>query len=554
MKSAKKVTLFSLILLFTFSVGFVTRPLDDYFEISKNLDIFGKLYAELNANYVDETNPTDLMRTGIDAMLKKLDPYTNFISAGEIEDYRVLSTGQYSSIGAKIGKRQDRTLLLELYQNGPAAKAGLRVGDQLIRIDEEEIQQSPLSEVENLLRGENGANVKVTVLRDGSEAPLVIEVKRDELENAGKDVPYFRMVNEEIGYIQLVGFNQTAGKEVADAAKKLKEENPDLSGYILDLRGNPGGLLTEAVNVSNVFIPKDEKIVEMRGRTPDSKNTFRTRTKPIDIELPVAVLINSMSASASEIVSGSIQDLDRGVVVGQRSYGKGLVQNVRPLSYNTQLKITIAKYYTPSGRCIQAIDYSSRNDDGSVGRIADSLKNAFKTRNGRTVYDGGGVEPDILVAKPDYQAVTQALIDQGVLFDFVTQYAASHDSLEGPRSFIVDDALYNEFVTYVKSRDFGFETGTEKQMEALEAVMANEQYKDDLSKQYGELVAQLEAQKGQDVVKHRKEIATLIKKELVGRYYFEEGILEASFDDDPDIIAALEILGDSERYNKVLGN
>lgn len=553
MKSAKKITLFSLILLFIFSVGFVTRPLDDYFEISKNLDIFGKLYAELNANYVDETNPTDLMRTGIDAMLKKLDPYTNFISAGEIEDYRVLSTGQYSSIGAKIGKRQDRTLLLELYQNGPAAKAGLRVGDQLIRIDEEEIQQSPLSEVENLLRGENGANVKVTVLRDGSEAPLVIEVKRDELENAGKDVPYFRMVNDEIGYIQLVGFNQTAGKEVADAAKKLKEENPALSGYILDLRGNPGGLLTEAVNVSNVFIPKDEKIVEMRGRTPDSKNTFRTRTKPIDTELPVAVLINSMSASASEIVSGSIQDLDRGVVVGQRSYGKGLVQNVRPLSYNTQLKITIAKYYTPSGRCIQAIDYSSRNDDGSVGRIADSLKNAFKTRNGRTVYDGGGVEPDILVAKPDYQAVTQALIDQGVLFDFVTQYAASHDTLEAPRSFIVDDALYTEFVSYVNSRDFGFETGTEKQLEALEKVMANEQYKDDLSKQYGELVAQLEAQKEQDVVKHRKEIATLIKKELVGRYYFEEGILEASFDDDPDIIAALEILEDSERYNKVLG-
>lgn len=553
MKFAKKISLFSLILLFTFSVGFVTRPLDDYFEISKNLDIFGKLYAELNANYVDETNPTDLMRTGIDAMLKKLDPYTNFISAGEIEDYRVLSTGQYSSIGAKIGKRQDRTLLLELYQNGPAAQAGLRVGDQLIRIDEEEIQQSPLSEVENLLRGENGANVKVTVLRDGSEAPLVIEVKRDELENAGKDVPYFRMVNEEIGYIQLVGFNQTAGKEVADAAKQLKEENPSLSGYILDLRGNPGGLLTEAVNVSNVFIPKDEKIVEMRGRTPDSKNTFRTRTKPIDTELPVAVLINSMSASASEIVSGSIQDLDRGVVVGQRSYGKGLVQNVRPLSYNTQLKITIAKYYTPSGRCIQAIDYSSRNNDGSVGRIADSLKNAFKTRNGRTVYDGGGVEPDIPVAKPDYQAVTQALVDQGILFDFVTQYASSHDTLTSPRSFEVDDALYDEFVTYVKSRDFGFETGTEKQLEALEAVMATEQYKDDLSKQYGELVAQLEAQKGQDVVKHRKEIATLIKKELVGRYFFEEGILEASFDDDPDIIAALEILADSDRYDKVLG-
>lgn len=552
MKSYQKISIFSLILLFTFSVGFITSPLDDYFEISKNLDIFGKLYSELNANYVDETNPTDLMRTGIDAMLKQLDPYTNYISAGEIEDYRVLSTGQYSSVGVELEKRGDMLLFHELYKEGPAAKAGLRAGDELIRIDDEDVQNASVKEAKNLLLGEKGATVRLTVRRDGSEAPLVIEVVRGQLENADKNVPYFGMINEKIGYIQLTGFDHDAGEEVATAAKSLQEENPDLSGLILDLRGNPGGLLTEAVNVSNVFVPKDEKIVEMRGRTPESKNTFRTRRAPVDTKIPVAVLVNSMSASASEIVSGSIQDLDRGVVVGQRSYGKGLVQNVRPLSYNTQMKITIAKYYTPSGRCIQAIDYSNRNPDGSVGRIPADLITPFKTRNGRTVYDGGGVAPDIEVPKPEYQAVTEGLISQGLIFDFATHYTSLNESIEAPRKFVISEALYNDFVAFVKARGFGFETGTEKQMEQLSETMEKEQYSDALNQQYTQLMQKLEEQKGKDLIKHRAEITALLKKEIIGRYYFEEGVLEASFDDDPNILEAISVLNDTERYTRIL--
>lgn len=552
MKSYQKISIFSLILLFTFSVGFITSPLDDYFEISKNLDIFGKLYSELNANYVDETNPTDLMRTGIDAMLKQLDPYTNYISAGEIEDYRVLSTGQYSSVGVELEKRGDMLLFHELYKEGPAAKAGLRAGDELIRIDDEDVQNASVKEAKNLLLGEKGATVRLTVRRDGSEAPLVIEVVRGQLENADKNVPYFGMINEKIGYIQLTGFDHNAGEEVATAAQSLQEKNPNLSGFILDLRGNPGGLLTEAVHVSNVFVPKDEKIVEMRGRSPESKNTFRTRRAPVDTKIPVAVLVNSMSASASEIVSGSIQDLDRGVILGQRSYGKGLVQNVRPLSYNTQMKITIAKYYTPSGRCIQAIDYSNRNPDGSVGRIPTDLITPFKTRNGRTVYDGGGVAPDIEVPKPEYQAVTEGLISQGLIFDFATHYTSLNESIEAPRKFVISEALYNDFVAFVKARGFGFETGTEKQMEQLSETMEKEQYSDALSQQYTQLMQKLEEQKGKDLIKHREEISALLKKEIIGRYYFEEGVLEASFDDDPNILEAISVLNDTERYTRIL--
>ena len=552
MKSYKKISLFSLVLLFSFTVGFITSPLDDYFEISKNLDIFGKLYSELNANYVDETNPTELMRTGIDAMLKQLDPYTNYISAGEIEDYRVLSTGQYSNIGAELEKRGDLLLFKELAKEGPAAKAGLRAGDQLIRIDAEDVQKYDLRQVKNLLLGEKGAKVRVTVLRDGAEAPLLIEVVRDQLENADKNVPYFGMIDERIGYIQLTGFDHDAGTEVAAAAKSLQEKNPGLSGFILDLRGNPGGLLTEAVNVSNVFVPQGEKIVEMRGRSADSKNTFSTRRSPVDTKIPVAVLINSMSASASEIVSGSIQDLDRGIVVGQRSYGKGLVQNVRPLSYNTQLKITIAKYYTPSGRCIQAIDYSHRNPDGSVGRIPSDLITAFKTRNGRTVYDGGGVAPDIEVPKPEYQAATYAVIGQGLIFDFATHFTSLNESIAAPRSFQIDDALYSDFVAFVRKRGFGFETETEKEMAQLAGVMEKEHYRDALKQQYSQLMQKLEEQKGKDLTTHRQEISALLKKEIIGRYYFDQGVLEASFDDDPNILEAIGVLNDPARYSRIL--
>ncbi|MCB0844758.1 MAG: S41 family peptidase, partial [Bacteroidetes bacterium] len=398
MLKKRRFLVLSLVIMVSFSVGFITHVPDNYFEISKNLDIFGKLYREINSLYVDDTDPSELMRTGIDAMLNSLDPYTNYIGEEEIEDFRFMSTGKYGGIGALIGKRKGNIVVLEPYDGYPAQKAGLKAGDQILQIEDTKIgSDKEVSDVRDLLRGEEGTPVKLTIQRLGEEEPMILSLERDQVKV--DNVPYSGMVNDHIGYIALTGFTQDAGKEVKKALEKLKKEHSSLSGLILDLRGNPGGRLDEAINVANVFITQKEKIVETRGRQEESRRALYANRPATDDMTPLAVLVNSRSASASEIVAGSIQDLDRGIVVGNRSFGKGLVQNIRPLSYNSQLKVTTAKYYTPSGRCIQAINYADRNEDGSVARIPDSLKNSFTTRNGRTVYDGGGIEPDFDVKK-----------------------------------------------------------------------------------------------------------------------------------------------------------
>ena len=537
-----------------FSLGFITKPVDDFFEVSKNLEIISQVYKDINEVYVDETNPTQLMRTAIEAMLIGLDPYTNFYSESQIEDSKLMSTGQYSGIGAEVGLRDDKIIVVELFENGPADEKGIRVGDEILKIDNETVEggKKDLDKANSLLLGEKGSNVIVTIKRTGEAEEQVFSISRGGTEVQSENVPYFGMATEDIGYILLAGFTQDAGKEVAQAAKKLKGDTPDLKGIILDLRGNPGGRLDEAVNVSNVFVPKGQLIVEMRGRTLESKNTFYTRLPAIDTEIPLTVLVNSRSASASEIVSGSIQDLDRGVVVGQRSFGKGLVQNVRPLSYNTQMKITIAKYYTPSGRCIQAIDYSNRNADGSVGRIADSLVNEFKTKNGRVVYDGGGVYPDIVVEKPELQPVTKALKEQGVIFDFVTEYSQNRDSIASHREFKVTDEIYEAFISFVENRDFSFETATEKQLGRFEKSLEAEAYDEDLSADIAALQENLNQQKGLDLSTRKDQILPLIKKEIINRYYYKQGVLEAAFDDDPDIKAAIKVLNEPDRYQKIL--
>ncbi|MEM6804314.1 MAG: S41 family peptidase [Bacteroidota bacterium] len=547
----KKHFWFVLLLSGAFLVGFRAG---DLFEIAKSMDIFGKVYTEINTVFVDETNPTDLMRTGIDSMLKNLDPYTNYFSESQIETSKIFSTGEYSGIGAEVGLRGDKVLILELFEESPAFEAGLLVGDQILKIDAEEVYESRMSldKVNSLLLGERGSNLALSIRRPGQEDVQVIDVSRGGTETQAENVPYFAMATPEVGYILQTGFMTNAGKEVADALKKLKEENDGMKAVILDLRGNPGGQLNEAVNVSNVFVPKGELITEMKGRSRDSKAKFYTRMSAIDQEIPLAVLVNSGSASASEIVSGSIQDLDRGVVLGQRSFGKGLVQNFRPLSYNTQMKVTIARYYTPSGRCIQAIDYSNRNADGSVGKVPKELITEYQTRNGRPVYDGGGVMPDLPIEKKDNPPILKALTEQGFIFDFVTAFAQENENIEGPRAFKLSDEIYEDFSAFVREKGLTFSTLSENQIDKLSTSLKKNGYEGSMESLLKEVREKLEAEKKQDLIRHKEAIKTELKREIINRYYFKQGVLESAFVDDPVILKAVETVLDEEAYNNIL--
>lgn len=548
----KKVGIWFLLILLSFSFGFVTDVPDNLYEISKNLDIFGRLYREINTLYVDDTDPEKLMRTGIDAMLGSLDPYTNYISEDEIEDVRFMSTGQYGGIGALIGKRKNRMIIMEPYEGYPADRAGLKAGDELIKVDQSPIvaKDMEVSDVRELLRGEKGTEVSLFVNREGHEGTLEIRLTRDQIKI--KNVPFSGMVDNEVGYIALTGFTQDAGKEVQDALQGLKRSNPDIKGVILDLRNNPGGRLDQAVRIANVFIPQKETIVETRGRIENSTRVHSAQRVAVDTDIPLAVLVNQRSASASEIVAGAVQDLDRGIIVGSRSFGKGLVQNIRPLVYNTQIKITTAKYYTPSGRCIQAINYAERNDDGSVSKIPDSLKTAFRTRNGRTVYDGGGIEPDFVVEAEKYEIVTRELNAQGLMFDFATQYVAANTTIPAPRAFGISDDVYDEFVAYIKSRDFSYETQADLELKRLSTIIKEESYEDILKDNLATITEKLGEQKEQEIDTYQEEISWLLKREIVQRYHYKQGVIEASFDRDPVILKAADVLKDTDLYAKTL--
>ncbi|MDX2250469.1 MAG: S41 family peptidase [Bacteroidia bacterium] len=551
MMKQRKFLALVLLITVSFSVGFVTHITDNYFEISKNLDIFGKLYREINSFYVDDTDPSRLMRTGIDAMLSSLDPYTNYISEEDVEDFKFMSTGQYGGVGALIGKREDKIIVLEPYEGYPADKAGLKAGDIILKINNEIIKPDrDVAEVRNILRGEKGTEVILTILHPGEEQSHEVKLSRDRIKV--DNVPYFGMVNEKVGYISLTGFTQDAGLEVQEATKILKKENPQLTGIILDLRGNPGGRLDEAVNVANVFVSENELIVETRGRIDGTRHVHNAQRSPVDTEIPLAVLVNSRSASASEIVAGSIQDLDRGLIIGQRSFGKGLVQNIRPLSYNTQLKVTTAKYYTPSGRCIQAINYAERNEDGSVARIPDSLKTAFTTRNGRTVYDGGGIEPDIPVDIQKINTITTELSNQNLIFDFATQYVKKNPVIDSPASFAISEETYREFTDFVRTQKFDYQTSAEKQMEKLIETVEKESYSEQLKTTLTELDRKLDLLKDKDLLKHKKEISRLLRQEIVKRYYYKAGEIQTTLKDDADVLSAIKILESPEEYRKKL--
>lgn len=530
------------------SAAFVFYDDGDDFEMAKNLDIYYTLMRELNAYYVDEIDVGHLVKTGIDAMLQSLDPYTIYIPESRIEDYRVAMTGQYGGIGANFSKRDDYLLITETFEDKPAHNAGLRPGDCIMSIDGNPIGTKNEEAVLRFMKGQPGTTVDLEVVRpDGSE--MQVSVGR-EIVKIG-NVPYYGMVRNDVGYIKLTGFTESAGREVKNALTELLE-NKGAKSIVLDLRGNPGGLLIEAVKIVNLFVDKGQEVVSMRGQNQQWNNVFKTEATPIDTEVPLVVLVNSGSASASEIVSGALQDLDRAVIVGQRTFGKGLVQTTRPLTYNAQMKVTTAKYYMPSGRCIQALDYSNRNPDGSVGKVPDSLISEFETRNGRIVFDGGGVRPDVETPEPEPANITQSLLQKFLIFDYATRYTQQHDSILPPHEFVFTDTDYNRFVEFLSGKDYDYETEREQKLQELIEISKEEEYFAYAEEEFNSIAEKLAHDKEKDLAKFRDEIIEQLTEEIVSRYYFATGRIEVSLDFDNDLETGIGILYAPEEYNAIL--
>jgi carboxyl-terminal processing protease len=543
----RKLIYFSLLLAIAIAFSF-NKPAERYFEIAKNLDIFATLFKEVNALYVDEVNPNKLVRTGIDAMLVSLDPYTNYIPEDEVEDFRTTNTGQYGGIGAvtrEMGKRTVVTMIMEGYG---AQKGGLKIGDEVIRIDDIELSKLSREESSQLMKGQVGTPVSLTIKRMGVEKPMRLEFKREKIKL--NNVPYAGIVGNDIAYIQLSDFTPDAAKEVKNALTALKEKGA--KGVILDLRGNPGGLLIEAVNITNLFLPKGKLVVSTKGKIPENNLNYETLNVPIDTEIPVSVLINRGSASASEIVAGTLQDYDRGIVIGEKSYGKGLVQVSRPLSYNSQLKVTTAKYYTPTGRCIQVLDYTHRRDDGSVGSIPDSLKRVFKTTNGRTVYDGGGIDPDVKTEAREAHTLTQVLFEKGYLFDFAAQYVYNNPEPVDPRTFTLSDDAYSRFISWMKDKNYAYKSYLEYQLHQFSEEAKKEKYYTELKNQIDAIQTRIGDSKKNELVLYKDEIKMLLEEEIVSHYHLDKGGIEAGFKYDDDIKKAAEILHNTDQYKKLL--
>ena len=524
------------------------NPNERYFEITRNLDIFSTLFKEVNAYYVDEVNPNTLIKTGIDAMLASLDPYTNYIPEDDIEDYRTMTTGQYGGIGAIIGNRNGKNLIMMPYEGFPAHKAGLLIGDEILKVDGIDVKDKNTSDISQLLKGQANTKLKITIQRYGNDASMDIELTREKI--TIDNVPYSGMVTDNVGYIKLSDFTTGAGKEVKKALEQLKKDGAQK--VILDLRNNPGGLLNEAVNVSNVFIDQGSEVVSTKGKITDWNKTYKALNQPTDVEIPVAVLTSSRSASAAEIVSGVIQDYDRGVLVGEKTFGKGLVQATRPLTYNSQLKITTAKYYIPSGRCIQAINYSDRNKDGSVGAIADSLKSEFKTSKGRPVFDGGGVDPDVEVDPTMPAPITISLMTKGHIFEYALKYFNEHETIEDPKSFKLNDKEYEEFTAWLSDKEYDYVTRVEKTIENLKKIAKTEKYYKNIEDEIDDLESKVAHNKEQDLLEFSSEIKSILEERIVEHYYLMKGNFEASFDDDVQILAAIDILNNEAEYQKIL--
>lgn len=546
-----KKGLFGILIVAAAIVGFsFTAPAEKYFDIAKSLDIFATLFKEVNAYYVDEVDPKDLVSIGIDGMLQSLDPYTDYIPEENLEEFSIQTTGQYAGIGALIGVINNKTVITNPYEGFPANKAGLKVGDQIVSVNGVNIEGKNTTQVSTLLKGKPNTEVKLVVKRPGKNEDLTLNINRQKIKL--NNVVYQGIVGENIGYIKLDDFTPGASKEVEAAVVDLK--NQGATKLILDLRDNPGGLLYEAVNIVSLFIPKGLEVVSTKGKVKDWNKTYVSLNKPIDTTTPLAVLTSGGSASAAEIVAGALQDYDRAILVGQKTFGKGLVQTTRQLSYNAQLKVTTAKYYIPSGRCIQALDYAHRNKDGSVDKFADSLKTEFLTKGGRKVYDGGGLDPDVEVDNEYLSPAAIQLITSGHMFDYATIYVAEHPQLTSVKSFKLSDEDYKKFGEWLAGKKFTFSSELEKQMEHLVEVAKKERTYGEIQGQLSTLKKQLEQNRSKDLMRYKDEIGRILEEEIAFHFGLIRAQVELSLQRDKELKEALINLQQEDQYKNLLSS
>lgn len=544
----KKISIILSICLLSFgSFAFVES---DYFNIVKSIDTFAKAYREVCDSYVDEVEPAGLMRKGLNAMLAELDPYTNYISEAQIETYRLNKSGAAGNIGVSLTQQNKQIIIKEIVEEQGAFLAGLQVGDRLISIDGKSTEGRSIEEVEQILQGQPASEVSISYQRYGSNATETVTVTRDTEE--ATSVPYYGMLDSTTAYVKLKTFlKRGCTSEVITAIEDLKKNN-DVQQIVFDLRHNGGGLLAEAITMVNIFAPKNETVVKTYAKLASQNKEYKTPNDPKVPDLPLAVLIDERSASASEIFAGNMQDLDRGIVVGTQSFGKGLVQNTTNVGYGARLKLTISRYHTASDRCVQAVDYSGRYSDG-IKNVPDSLKKAFKTRNGRTVYDGSGVQPDVEVPKEPFADITQALLDQLIIMDFATEYYQKNDSIAPPETFALTDQDFENFIAFANERTYTYQTESEKVVAELSKSAKEEQYKAAVAETVTRLKEKITEQKKKDIYTFKNEIMRQLQLEIIGRYYYQNGKVAASLSTDSNVEKALEILYNPEEYNKILG-
>lgn len=543
MKKVKTILLCATLAVTSLTLAFK----EDLFQVSKNLDVFASLYKEININYVDETNPSELMKHGIDAMLGSLDPYTEYVPESEIEDYKMkyIST-QYGGIGAGTLNINGKLFVNEVSEGHPSQKNDIRPGDQIVKINGVEVEGKERSQISQLLRGPKGSPVNLVLSREGTVINKTIT--REEIKQP--NVSYSGMLDNQIGYIRLDKFLENSGQEVREALEKINKQNP--KGLILDLRNNGGGILQEAVKIVNLFVDKNTLVVTQKGRNPEKSVTYKTTANAIAPNLPVVVLINGSSASASEIVAGALQDLDRGIVVGQRSYGKGLVQQTFNLPYNSLVKVTVAKYYTPSGRCIQALDYANKKQDGTAGKFADSTLKAFGTKAGRTVYDGNGIFPDIEIEASKYSPITVSLFTKNLFFDYANSYMRANKTVTAAKDFQISDANYTQFLASLSDKDYSYTSRSERLLNELKNEAERENKAATVKADLDALKLKMTSAKKSDLTTHKAEIKRALETQIISRYYHEKGRIEQSFQYDKEIAKAKSLFGNQSQMLAIL--
>lgn len=546
-----KRSLLSITLLVVVLVSFLAFKDGDDFKIAKSLDIYYSLFRDVNIYYVDETDPQELVENSINSMLEKLDPYTVYIPEEDMDEFTFMTTGQYGGIGALIRNSGEYPIIAQPYRGFPADKMGLKAGDKILEINGKPTNEYRLNEVSERLKGVPQTKLTLKIERPYSNEQFEKELTREEIKISS--VPYYGIVEDGIGYIRVSKFTPDVAREVKDAFRSLKADY-QITSLILDLRGNPGGLLMEAPRMANIFVEKGEEIVSTKGKVAKWNQTLKTTDQVYDAEIPLVVMVSRGTASASEIVAGALQDLDRAVVIGQRTFGKGLVQTTIPLSYNSQLKVTTAKYYIPSGRCVQMLDYTNRNDDGSVGHIPDSLITEFTTKNGRKVYDGGGIIPDIKIEPEELSQLSISLITQNVIFDYATKFAHENPTISSVEDFDITDDIYKDFVKFALADSFKYETQSQRKLDDIEKILKREKYYELAEAEFNSLKEKLANDKEKDLENFKPEVLQFLRDEIVGRYYYEDGQIKTNLKDDKQLDKAVEILKDPAQYKSILSS